>query len=72
MDRADLGAMAMCCATRVGLLPLRVALVFGYFGYLRISNMVPETLAAFDLDRSTTWADVIPKKEGIILMLKWD
>ena len=71
MDRADLEAMVMCCATKVGLLPLRVALVFGYFGYLRISNMVPETLTAFDPDRSTTWAEVIPKKEGIILMLKW-
>ena len=71
MRKEDLEAMVRRCRMDVGLLPLQVALVFGYFGYVRISNLVPETLSAFDPERSTTWADVIPKKEGLILMLKW-
>ena len=71
MTREDLERMIMCCGRGKEFLPLKVALIFGYFGYLRISNLVPETRSTFDPDRSTTWADVIPRKEGIILMLKW-
>ena len=48
MTRADLEVMVRFCATKEDLLPLRVALVFGYFGYLWISNLVPETLSSFN------------------------
>ena len=71
MARPDLEAMVTRCNAERGLLPLKVALIFGYLGYLRISNLAPETLTSFDPSRATTWADIIPKKEGVMVLLKW-
>ena len=62
--------MARCDAERE-LLPLHLALVFGYFGYLRISNLAPDTIAGFDPSRNTCWSDVLLAKEGIMLILRW-
>ena len=53
------------------LLPLTVALSFGFFGYLRISNMVPQTTTAFDATRHTTVGDVFLRNEGLLVSLKW-
>ena len=51
--------------------PLRVALSFGFLGYLRVSNLAPQTPSTFDQTRHTTWGDVVPTKDGIMLSLKW-
>ena len=48
-----------------------MALVFGYFCYLRVSNLAPDIAINFDTTRNTTWADIIPTKEGLIIELKW-
>ena len=53
------------------LLPLTVALSFGFFGYLRLSNIVPQTAAAFDKTRHTTVGDVFLRNHGITVSLKW-
>ena len=51
--------------------PLKVALSFGYLGYLRVSNLAPYSRAEFDHTRNTTWEDVQPSKYGVMLALKW-
>ena len=66
-----LKAMIRICDTDKSLLPLKVALLFGYFGYLRISNMAPPTMDQFDAGRHTSWADVTPSNHGIMVALKW-
>ena len=71
MTFIDLKKMTMMCKDDKSLWPLRVALTFGYFGYLRVSNLAPDVALNFDTTRHTTWADVVPSKEGIIVELKW-
>ena len=44
----DLTRLVAVCNTDPSLVPLRVALVFGFLGYLRISNMTPPTAQSFD------------------------
>ena len=53
------------------LLPLTVALSFGFFGYLRLSNLVPQTTASFDKTRHTTVGDVFLRNHGLVVSLKW-
>ena len=65
----DLTRLVAVCNTDPSLVPLRVALVFGFLGYLRISNITPPTAQSFDPTRHTSWADVRPREQG--LLLKW-
>ena len=51
--------------------PLKVALIFGFMGYLRVSNLAPSSLSEFDHTRHTTWGDITESKGGIMLKLKW-
>ena len=67
----DLTRLVAICNTDPSLVPLRVALVFGFLGYLRISNMTPPTAQSFDPTRHTSWADVRPCEQGLLLDLKW-
>ena len=67
----DLTRLVAVCNTDPSLVPLRVALVFGFLGYLRISNMTPPTAQSFDPTRHTSWADVRPCEQGLLLDLKW-
>ena len=57
--------------TDPSLVPLRVGLVFGFLGYLRISNLAPPTAQSFDSARHSSWADVIQCKPGFLLDIKW-
>ena len=50
----DLTRLVAVCNTDPSLVPLRVALVFGFLGYLRISNMTPPTAQSFDPPRCPT------------------
>ena len=66
-----LAAMVKVCSGNRSLLPLRVALIFGFMGFLRVSNLAPYTAEGFDCTRHTTRGDVKVTKAGIVLMLKW-
>ena len=67
----DLLAMMEVAYRYDDLFPLIVALSFGFFGYLRISNLVPQTAASFDPTRNTTFGDVLLRNTGLTLSLKW-
>ena len=67
----DLQHLIMYSMGRLDLLPLDLALSFGYFGFLRGSNLAPQTYASFDRTRHTTPADVLLVKAGIHLKIKW-
>ena len=45
--------------------------MFGYLGYLRVSNLAPASAAEFDPSRHTTREDVLHSKQGILLSIKW-
>ena len=66
-----LEALVAACDRDKALWPLKVALVFGYLGYLRVSNLAPASAAEFDPSRHTTREDVLPSKQGILLSIKW-
>ena len=44
----QLQVMVQYCDTDKALLPLKLGLIFGFFGYLRLSNLVPQTVSDFD------------------------
>ena len=44
----ELALMVSVCDQDRSLLPLKVAIIFGFFGYFRVSNLVPQTEGAFD------------------------
>ena len=67
----DLIKLVAICDMDPSLVPLRVALVFGFLGYLRISNLAPPTAQSFDPAWHSFWADVRPCKQGLLLDLKW-
>ena len=69
LDQLEL--MVAQCDRDLALLPLKVALVFGFFGFLRLSNLAPPTVGQFDPTRHTSWDDILPSREGIIIKLKW-
>ena len=71
MTPEDLLALMEVAYRYDDLLPLTVALSFGFFGYLRISNLVPQTAATFDPTRHTTVGDVFLRNEGLLVSLKW-
>ena len=71
ITREDLLKLVAVCDTDPSLVPLRVALLFGFLGYLRISNLAPPTAQSFDPARHSCWADVRPCKQGILFDLKW-
>ena len=50
---------------------LRFALLLGFLGFLRISNVAPPTRKAFNHTRHTTIKDVFIKKRKVVVKLKW-
>ena len=50
---------------------LRCAIVFAFFGFLRISNLAPQTSALFNPRKHTCRGDIIIVKGGLRIMLKW-
>ena len=71
MTPDDLLTILEACTWCDDLMPLTVALTFGFFGYLRISNLAPPTAHEFDQTRHTTVAEVFLRNEGLVLSLKW-
>ena len=66
-----LEALVQACTRDASLWPLKVALVFGYMGYLRVYNLAPASVSEFDSSRLTTLQDVWPTKQGVLLSIKW-
>ena len=64
-------ALVRICDINCSLWPLRVALIFGYMGFLRVSNLAPNTAQEFDRTRHTTWSDIWASESGVLVFLKW-
>ncbi len=50
---------------------VKVALLFGFYGMLRMSNIAPTSIATFDPSRHTCRGDVLIQLPGIVLVIKW-
>jgi integrase len=61
--------------TKALLLPtavfFRMAIIMGYFGFCRISNVAVQSLAAYDLSRDIRRGDIRVVHNGIMLHLRW-
>ena len=71
MTPEDLIAMMEAASSEEDMVPLMVALTFGFLGYLRISNLAPPTADQFDITRHTSIGDIHLRNEGLLLSLKW-
>ena len=49
----------------------RTVFLFAYFGFIRISNLTPSSVATFDSTRHFTRADIIFQPPGIHLIQRW-
>ena len=63
--------LVRACSGDPALWPLKIVLLFGYMGYLRISNLAINNNADFDVSKNTTWGDIWSPRDGIIFSLKW-
>lgn len=50
---------------------LKVAFLFGYYGFLRQSNLAPRQAAIFDPKRHTCRGDIVQCPPGLVIILKW-
>jgi hypothetical protein len=50
---------------------LKCAFVFGFFGFLRASNLAPASVNSFDASRHTTRSDICIQPPGLVIRLKW-
>ena len=55
---------------RIGLV-IKCAFIFAFFGFLRCSNLVPNSIATFDKTRHLCRGDVLINPPGLIIILKW-
>ena len=51
--------------------PMKVALLLGYFGMFRVSNLAPKSAVLFDPSRHTCRGDLLLKPPGLLVLLKW-
>jgi hypothetical protein len=49
----------------------KVAILFAFFGMLRVSNLAPLSAQALDSSRDMCRSDVLLKPPGVVLVLKW-
>ena len=64
-------AMLQVSAPFPHLSPFRLGLIFGFLGFLRVSNLAPPKSSEFDSTRHTTWADISTSPQGVVISLKW-
>lgn len=50
---------------------LKVAFLFGYYGFLRQSNLAPHEANSLDSARHTCRGDILLQPPGIVVILKW-
>ena len=71
MTLHDLTDIIEVCSRHDDLTPIRVAVTFAFCAFLRISNLAPPTAQTFDKSRHTTFKDVVPQDQGLVIQLKW-
>ena len=71
IDIPDLLALVSACENSEALSPIKVAILFGFFGFLRVSNLAPPKVSEWDYTRHTAWSDVTPSASGVLFSLKW-
>ena len=52
-------------------LPIRLGILFGFFGFLRISNLAPRKVSDWDHTRHSSLQDVLASVHGLLFTLKW-
>ena len=52
-------------------IPTHFAILLMYVGFLRQSNVLPPTKAAFDASRHLTWGDITITPQGLQVRIKW-
>ena len=62
---------SMCDASNSWGSTIKCALLFGYYGFLRRSNLVPNKKSSFDHVRHTCRGDILIRPPGLVLLLKW-
>ncbi len=62
---------ALCDSLDTFGITLKCAVPLSYFGFLRQSNLAPQTAKAFDPTRHTCRGDVITHPPGLVIVLKW-
>ena len=50
---------------------MKVAILFGYFGMLRQSNLAPRNPCKFDPTRHTCRQDILEQENGLAILVKW-
>ncbi len=50
---------------------MKCAMLFAYFGFLRRSNLAPDTCKSFDPKRHTCRGDIVMNSSKIVIILKW-
>lgn len=58
----SIGALGAVC---------KVAFLFGYFGFLRQSNIAPKNAAVFNCKQHTCRGDVLFHPPGLVIIVKW-
>ena len=59
-----------CDSTYMGQI-FKVAYLISFFGFLRLSNLAPHSMAAFSFLKHLAKGDVIFSNSGVILLIKW-
>ena len=70
----DISMLSQTCAACDGLrmrLVFKVMFLVGFFGFMRLSNLAPHSLAAFDMTRHFTGADMFITRRYVKLLIKW-
>ncbi len=50
---------------------LKVGILFGFYGFLRQSNLAPKSTQDFDISKNTTRSDISFKSPGLVISIKW-
>ena len=59
------------CSQDASLFALAVAISLAFFGYLRISNIAPDSASSFDATRHSTVQDIVPTHGGLLFRVRW-
>ena len=71
MSIQDLVLAIKSCSLSLEFLPIKVGILFGFFGFLRVSNLAPLKVSDWDPTRHTTWEDIHASDKGILFKIKW-
>ena len=54
--------LVRACKSDIEFWPVKIALIFSYMGFLRVSNLAPYSVDTFDETRHTTRSDIWPSR----------